>query len=415
MEVGGGTEGTAQPSVVYGKYDEDGLNWTPDSTITDPTQTYKNVTYSKTAAPVQGADNTYDITLNVSTTVKKSAVVLVLDTSKDAVTYCDECGLDSNRGHANSSCPYYEIRYQKDENGDYILRENPRTGKMEKVRDYSAQEVLPEQTFLASEQAAAKEFIENYAGSVANTGKYLQIVSYQGTAQKELEYWVDVSTQQGKAEALAAIDALAYNDADANAGKDLGNSLNVANSCFVADAPDGVSKDNCFAVVATNSVPDRYVGQNKVIKLDNNGDAAKDENGNYVYEVKDVNYVVTKTTGSTEGEDKVADGTAYAASLLKENCTVFTLFSRCAAGVRFNDNNISIYLSEKIASGSEYANARTQNNSDPGGTYKSNWLKTTLGTTILESMKPDTVPTFTVTDPMSKYVTLTNKTSPTAR
>ena len=406
MEIGGGTEGTAQPSVVYGTYDEDGLNWTPDSTITDPTQTYKNVTYSKTAAPVQGADNTYDITLNVSTTVKKSAVVLVLDTSKDAVTYCDECGRDSNRGHANSSCPYYEIRYQKDENGDYILRKNPRTGNMEKVRDYSAQEVLPEQTFLASEKAAAKEFIENYAGSVANTGKYLQIVSYQGTAQKELEYWVDVSTQQGKAEALAAIDALAYNDADANAGKDLGNSLNVANSCFVADTPDGVSKDNCFAVVATNSVPDRYVGQNKVIQLDNNGDAVKDENGKYVYEVKDVNYVVTKTTGSTEGEDKVADGTAYAASLLKENCTVFTLFSRCAAGVRFNDNDISIYLSEKIASGSEYANARAQNNSDPGGTYKSNWLKTTLGTTILESMKPDTVPTFTVTDPMGEYIEL---------
>ena len=73
----GGTEGTAQPSVVYGTYDEDGA-WTQNPTITDPTQTYKNVTYSKTAAPVQGADNTYDVTLNVSTTVKKSAVVLVL-------------------------------------------------------------------------------------------------------------------------------------------------------------------------------------------------------------------------------------------------------------------------------------------------------------------------------------------------
>lgn len=128
MEIGGGTEGTAQPSVVYGTYDEDGA-WTQNPTITDPTQTYKNVTYSKTAAPVQGADNTYDVTLNVSTTVKKSAVVLVLDTSKSSLD-CADCGQSYNENLGNidgnghkGDCDYYTVTYLTDKDGNKIQDE----------------------------------------------------------------------------------------------------------------------------------------------------------------------------------------------------------------------------------------------------------------------------------------------------
>ncbi len=124
----GSTEGTAQPSVVYGTYDEDGLNWTPDSTITDPTQTYKNVTYSKTAAPT-AVDDTYDITLNVSTTVKKSAVVLVLDTSKSSLD-CADCGQSYNENLGNidgnghkGDCDYYTVTYLTDKDGNKIQDE----------------------------------------------------------------------------------------------------------------------------------------------------------------------------------------------------------------------------------------------------------------------------------------------------
>ena len=312
------------------------MNWTEDLTITDPTQTYKNVTYSKTAAPVQGADNTYDITLNVSTTVKKSAVVLVLDTSKSSLD-CANCGQTPAKGHK----------------GDCEFKSDP---------DFKASEITDAQSFLAAEKASATEFIKNYAGSIAGTGKYIQVVSYQGTANKALTEWVDVSTADGMKKAVAAINGLTSETA--NKDKNLEQGLAKAYDC-VTSAPADVA--NKYVIAVTNSWFDKA-----------------GEDGN-----KDL------TWGAYDTANKLKDKK-------DGNCTVYTVYCRNHKSPRDRSNGmIYTYLEEKVASPDcAYANA------DTGVLYKASWLKNTIGTTILESMKLDTVPTFTVTDPMGEYIEL---------
>ena len=371
----GGTEGTAQPSVVYGTYDEDGLNWTPDSTITDPTQTYKNVTYSKTAAPT-AVDDTYDITLNVSTTVKKSAVVLVLDTSKSSLD-CADCGQSYNENLGNidgnghkGDCDYYTVTYLTDKDGNKIQDEVwdrkqqkfvpavDKDGNPVYKKTFTSQPITDEQNFLAAEKASATEFIKNYAGSVAGMGKYIQIVSFSGTANIALTEWVDVSTTDGMEKAVAAINGLTSETA--NKDKNLEQGLAKAYDC-VMSAPADVA--NKYVIAVTNSWFNK---------------AGADGNANYAF-----------------GLDS--------ADMLKDNdCTVYTVYCRNNESPRDRSNGmIYTYLEEKVASPDcAYANT------DTGVLYKASWLKNTIGTTILESMKLDTVPTFTVTDPMSKYVTL---------
>ena len=374
----GGTEGTAQPSVVYGTYDEDGLNWTPDSTITDPTQTYKNVTYSKTAAPT-AVDDTYDITLNVSTTVKKSAVVLVLDTSKSSLD-CADCGQSYNENLGNidgnghkGDCDYYTVTYLTDKDGNKIQDEVwdrkqqkfvpavDKDGNPVYKKTFTSQPITDEQNFLAAEKASATEFIKNYAGSVAGMGKYIQIVSFSGTANIALTEWVDVSTTDGMEKAVAAINGLTSETA--NKDKNLEQGLAKAYDC-VMSAPADVA--NKYVIAVTNSWFNK---------------AGADGNANYAF-----------------GLDS--------ADMLKDNdCTVYTVYCRNNESPRDRSNGmIYTYLEEKVASPDcAYANT------DTGVLYKASWLKNTIGTTILESMKLDTVPTFTVTDPMSKYVTLESK------
>ena len=379
MEIGGGTEGTAQPSVVYGTYDEDGA-WTQNPTITDPTQTYKNVTYSKTAAPVQGADNTYDVTLNVSTTVKKSAVVLVLDTSKSSLD-CADCGqsYNENLGNINGNghkgdCDYYTVTYLTDKDGNKIQDEVwdrkqqkfvpavDKDGNPVYKKTFTSQPITAEQNFLAAEKASAKEFIKNYAGSVAGTGKYIQIVSYKGTANKELTEWVDVSTADGMNIAVAAINGLTSETA--NKDKNLEQGLAKAYEC-VTSAPDGVA--NKYVIAVTNSWFNK---------------AGADGN-------KDL------TWGAYDTANKLKDKK-------DGNCTVYTVYCRNHESPRDRSNGmIYTYLEEKVASPS-----CAYENTDTGVLYKASWLKNTIGTTILESMKLDTVPTFTVTDPMGEYIEL---------
>lgn len=375
----GGTEGTAQPSVVYGTYDEDGA-WTQNPTITDPTQTYKNVTYSKTAAPVQGADNTYDVTLNVSTTVKKSAVVLVLDTSKSSLD-CADCGQSYNENLGNidgnghkGDCDYYTVTYLTDKDGNKIQDEvwdrkqqkfvpaEDKDGNPVYKKTFTSQPITAEQNFLAAEKASAKEFIKNYAGSVAGTGKYIQIVSYKGTANKELTEWVDVSTADGMNIAVAAINGLTSETA--NKDKNLEQGLAKAYEC-VTSAPDGVA--NKYVIAVTNSWFNK---------------AGADGN-------KDL------TWGAYDTANKLKDKK-------DGNCTVYTVYCRNHESPRDRSNGmIYTYLEEKVASPS-----CAYENTDTGVLYKASWLKNTIGTTILESMKLDTVPTFTVTDPMGEYIEL---------
>lgn len=83
-------DGTSEPDVVYGTYDENGTTWTQKTGLTAVGEPYTNsatgadVTYSKTA--VSKGNDTYDVTLKIesktsSTAPGASAVVLVIDSS----------------------------------------------------------------------------------------------------------------------------------------------------------------------------------------------------------------------------------------------------------------------------------------------------------------------------------------------
>lgn len=371
--------------IVYGSYDTNGENWTPDDELTaanavkqypaqdETSATGANITYSKTAAKAEG-DNTYDITLNVTATAKKTAVVLVMDTSFSAY-YCADCG-ETTVGEHSSGCYYSK---HTEEQGDNA-------------------------TYLAAEKAAATGFVNSYAGTVEGMGRYIQLVSFRDKAYAKLDRWVDVSTAEGKAKVLAAISNVEQIDGDdydtVNGGKDLIQGLNKANELIVS-APT----DNKFAIVLTNSKPTQYDGTVSIAKRDADGEYVRDENGSIVYE--EVDKIHTD-------ESAVSTGTTNEACKLRENCTVYTAFIRDAQNFRFGNTNFDVFLRNYVATeGCALDNSSAQVN---GERNRSSWLKKVLSNeygpnqTDLPLMQFGVTSGFTVTDPMGKYMELLKNT-----
>ena len=154
---------------------------------------------NKTATPV--ADNTYEVTLEVVTKqkvesfTKKSATVLVLDTSKS-------------------------------------------------MNDDSRLKTL---------KNSAAEFITTYAGNKEKTGRYLAVVQFS-TGTKLVLYWTDVSTEQGKKSAIDSIQALR-----ANEGTNLQAGLKQASSLFKQSTVQEIQKENRNTVVLTDGAPTYYL------------------------------------------------------------------------------------------------------------------------------------------------------------
>lgn len=154
---------------------------------------------NKTATPV--ADNTYEVTLEVVTKqkvesfTKKSATVLVLDTSKS-------------------------------------------------MNDDSRLKTL---------KNSAAEFITTYAGKKENTGRYLAVVQFS-TGTKVVLNWTDVSTEQGKKSAIDSIQALR-----ANEGTNLQAGLKQASSLFKQSTVQEIQKENRNTVVLTDGAPTYYL------------------------------------------------------------------------------------------------------------------------------------------------------------
>ena len=173
--------------------------------------------------------------------------------------YNENLGNIDGNGH-KGDCDYYTVTYLTDKDGNKIQDEVwdrkqqkfvpavDKDGNPVYKKTFTSQPITAEQNFLAAEKASAKEFIKNYAGSVAGTGKYIQIVSYKGTANKELTEWVDVSTADGMNIAVAAINGLTSETA--NKDKNLEQGLAKAYEC-VTSAPDGVA--NKYVIAVTNS------------------------------------------------------------------------------------------------------------------------------------------------------------------
>lgn len=210
MEIGGGTEGTAQPSVVYGKYDNGTWKQVNGMTADSSAQNYENkdtgadVTYSKTATPVEGQNDTYNITLKIESKTSSiapgaSAVVLVIDSS----------------------------------------------GSMKNGRLENAKNV-------------AKSFIDSYGKS--GSDRYLAVVNFD-TYANAFEFgrknnktsWLDVSNGTNRQSAKNGFDNL-Y----AGGGTNLEQGLTKAKDLLNASTVKSIANENKFVIVLTDGAPTYY-------------------------------------------------------------------------------------------------------------------------------------------------------------
>lgn len=259
----GGTEGTAQPSVVYGTYDEDGTKWkqVDGMTADSSAENYKyaatgaDVTYSKTAVP-KGND-TYDITLKIesktsSTAPGASAVVLTIDIST-SMYYCTECG------------NYYNLL------GDATDYHKSNCSRSKQIIGWHGSTVQSDEMRLYAAKNAAVNFVNSYKGDAANAGRYIQLVAFDGKAYIKLSNWIDVSVAANATEAIDAINKLT--PPEVGNGTNLEQGLSKAKE-LITSAPDGIAKDKKFAVVLTDGEPNRQGSDSSSRKIKSKTDAA---------------------------------------------------------------------------------------------------------------------------------------------
>lgn len=294
MEIGGGTEGTAQQSVVYGTYDESGTTWTQKTGMTadgvpyENSATGANVRYSKTATPVEGQKDTYKITLKIesetsSTAPGASAVVLVIDRSY-SMNCCATCNNNSEIGFT-----YFHSQKCSKGNGTQLDTVKYKDTRLKAAKD------------------AAIEFATSYGAT--GTGRYISIVTFCEIANRvkldKNTYWLDVSDSSNLAKVTKAINGIELNSAT-----NLSDGLNKANENF---------KDNT---------------------------------------VKNINskYTVLLTDGEPNepgGGSQPATAAVNSATNLKKVCKLYTVCVG-AENTKFNGTTVGAFLKDSIAStGSE--------------------------------------------------------------
>lgn len=218
----GGTEGTAQQSVVYGKYDNG--TWKQDAeakdTVTETVDTQGNtITLKKTATPT-GNENEYKIDLEVITTETSStkagdaATVLVIDVS-GSMDKCAECGYTEGYSH------------------------NLNYGHNFKSR-------------IAAAQTAAKQFIDAFKSDSAK--RYVSVVRFSDNASVACE-WKDVSTLAGYKAAIKAIEGLS-----ADGGTNLDAGLQTANTQLSKTTVASIKANAKNVIALTDGMPTYYQG-----------------------------------------------------------------------------------------------------------------------------------------------------------
>ena len=219
----GGAEGTAQPSVVYGQYDNNG-KWkqvaNAKDTVTYPVDNQGNtVTLKKTATPT-GNENEYKIDLEVITTETSStkagdaATVLVIDVS-GSMGDCATCGYEEGLAHKFAHGHAFESR-------------------------------------IAAAQAAAKQFIDAFKSDSAK--RYVSVVSFSTDSRVACE-WKDVSTVAGYKAAIKAIEGLS-----AGGGTNLDAGLQTANTQLSKITVASIKANAKNVIALTDGMPTFYVG-----------------------------------------------------------------------------------------------------------------------------------------------------------
>ena len=102
-------------------------------------------------------------------------------------------------------------------------------------------------------KAAAKEFVRSYAGDNENVGRYLAVVDFATHVEVPLN-WTDVSSTRGKNRAIEAIDNLR-----AGGGTNLDAGIKQATSLFLKDDVKEIQKANRNTVVLTDGIPTYYL------------------------------------------------------------------------------------------------------------------------------------------------------------
>ena len=218
----GGTEGTAQQSVVYGKYDNG--TWKQDAeakdTVTETVDTQGNtITLKKTATPT-GNENEYKIDLEVITTETSStkagdaATVLVIDVS-GSMGDCATCGNEKGLAHKIAYGHAFESR-------------------------------------IAAAQTAAKQFIDAFKSDSAK--RYVSVVSFSTDSRVACE-WKDVSTVAGYKAAIKAIEGLS-----AGGGTNLDAGLQTANTQLSKITVASIKANAKNVIALTDGMPTFYVG-----------------------------------------------------------------------------------------------------------------------------------------------------------
>lgn len=201
-------DASSDDSVVYGKYDNGSWTQVNGMTADSSAQNYENkdtgadVTYSKTATPVEGQNDTYNITLKIesktsSTAPGASAVVLVIDSS----------------------------------------------GSMKDGRLTNAKNV-------------AKSFIGSYGTS--GSDRYLAVVNFDTYANafefgRDKTSWLDVSNGTNRQTAKNRFDNLS-----AGGGTNLEQGLTKAKDLLNASTVKSIANENKFVIVLTDGAPTYY-------------------------------------------------------------------------------------------------------------------------------------------------------------
>ena len=250
-------DGTSEPDVVYGTYDNGPWTQQADMTADSSAKNYKNnatgadVTYSKTA--VSKGNDTYDVTLKIesktsSTAPGASAIVLVIDIST-SMYYCTECG---NQEYHKENC-------------------SKSTGTSGGIFNRHGSEVKTEDTRLYAAKNASVNFVNSYKGNIENAGRYIQLVAFDGYAYMKLSDWIDVSVAANATEAIDSINRLTP-PLQGN-GTNLEQGLSKAKE-LITSAPNGIAKDKKFAVVLTDGEPNRQGSDSSSRKIKSKTDAA---------------------------------------------------------------------------------------------------------------------------------------------
>ena len=239
-------------SAVNGAYGEDGV-WEQGGTgsVTHNVNG-TDVTLSKIAVPVEGMDNTYDITLQVRTSTSVSvkttsgAVVLVIDLS-GSMNYCSECGESEH----SRNCPE---------------RGSGRDG--ERVENSDRR--------ITAAKLAALDFLASYAGTDSAAERELAIVTFATDYTTAME-WTNVAGGTGNAGYDAA--ASTINGLSANGGTNLEGGLYQAKNLL--DDKEVSSIGSKSVVLLTDGVPTYRIdgGNGREGSKENNNAAANQATG----------------------------------------------------------------------------------------------------------------------------------------